>query len=51
MKAAQTAFKPDAPWRTMDESTRGELIHKLADLIEKNAVYMAVSKMSIFIYI
>ena len=42
MKAAQAAFKPDAAWRTMDSSTRGELINKLADLIERDAVHIAV---------
>jgi acyl-CoA reductase-like NAD-dependent aldehyde dehydrogenase len=42
VKAAQAAFKPDAAWRTMDSSTRGELINKLADLIERDAVHIAV---------
>lgn len=42
MKAAQAAFKPDAAWRTMDSSTRGELINKLADLVERDAVHIAV---------
>lgn len=41
VKAAQAAFKPDAAWRTMDSSTRGELINKLADLIERDAVHIA----------
>lgn len=43
VKAAQTAFKPDSVWRSMDESSRGELIYKLANLIERDAVYIAVS--------
>lgn len=41
VKAAQAAFKPDAAWRKMDSSTRGELLQKLADFIERDAVYMA----------
>ncbi|XP_063435021.1 retinal dehydrogenase 2-like [Mytilus trossulus] len=41
VKAAQAAFQPDSTWRTMDASTRGELLQKLADLIERDAVYIA----------
>lgn len=29
----------------MDASTRGELLQKLADLIERDALYIAVSKL------
>lgn len=39
--AAQTAFKLNSPWRTMDASARGALLNKLADLIERDAVYIA----------
>ncbi|KAA0184695.1 Retinal dehydrogenase 1 [Fasciolopsis buskii] len=39
--AAKTAFKRGSPWRTMDASARGHLLYKLADLIEKNADYIA----------
>lgn len=39
--AAYTAFKLGSPWRTMDASQRGRLLYKLADLIERDAVYMA----------
>jgi len=40
--AAQEAFKLDSPWRTMDASKRGMLLNKLADLIQRDAVYLAV---------
>ncbi|TPP59743.1 Retinaldehyde dehydrogenase type 2 [Fasciola gigantica] len=39
--AAKAAFKRGSPWRTMDASARGHLLYKLADLIEKNADYIA----------
>ncbi|VVC34894.1 Aldehyde/histidinol dehydrogenase,Aldehyde dehydrogenase N-terminal domain,Aldehyde dehydrogenase [Cinara cedri] len=39
--AAQEAFKLDSPWRTMDASKRGALLNKLADLIQRDAVYLA----------
>lgn len=41
--AAAKAFKWGSPWRTMDASERGRLIYKLADLIERDAEYIAVS--------
>ncbi|CAK4355685.1 unnamed protein product [Aphanomyces euteiches] len=34
--AARRAFKDDSPWRTMSATSRGELMYKLADLVEKN---------------
>jgi len=40
--AAQEAFKLGSPWRTMDPSKRGRLLYKLADLIERDTVYLAV---------
>lgn len=40
--AAQEAFKLGSPWRTMDASKRGMLLNKLADLIQRDAVYLAV---------
>ncbi|CAC5403332.1 ALDH1A [Mytilus coruscus] len=39
--AAKEAFKHDSEWRTMDASVRGELLYKLANLIERDAVYIA----------
>jgi aldehyde dehydrogenase (NAD+) len=38
--AARTAFD-HGPWRTMNASERGRLLHRLADLIEKNADELA----------
>lgn len=40
--AAQEAFKLGSPWRTMDASQRGVLLNKLADLILRDAEYLAV---------
>lgn len=42
--AAAEAFRLGSPWRTMDASKRGRLLYKLADLMERDAVYLAVSK-------
>nr|AYV89215.1 retinal dehydrogenase 1-like isoform X1 [Tetranychus evansi] len=39
--AAKEAFKLGSPWRTMDASARGALLNKLADLIERDADYIA----------
>merc|ERR1712071_524541 len=39
--AAKRAFKLGSEWRTMDASKRGRLINKLADLIERDANYLA----------
>ena len=41
VKAAREAFKLGSPWRTMDASQRGRLLHKLADLIERDQEYLA----------
>ena len=43
VKAARAAFKRDSEWRTMDASARGRLINILADLIERDQEYLAVS--------
>jgi aldehyde dehydrogenase (NAD+) len=40
VKAARTAF--EGPWRKMHASERGRLLHRLADLIEKNADQLAL---------
>jgi len=41
VKAAKNAFKLNSPWRTMDASDRGHLLYKLADLMERDRVYLA----------
>ena len=41
--AAKKAFALGSPWRRMDASDRGRLLNKLADLIERDAIYLAVS--------
>ena len=45
VKAASAAFKLGSPWRTMDASQRGRLLYKLANLIERDLDYLAVSYM------
>uniref|UniRef100_A0A3B4AAD5 Aldehyde dehydrogenase domain-containing protein n=1 Tax=Periophthalmus magnuspinnatus TaxID=409849 RepID=A0A3B4AAD5_9GOBI len=46
VQAARQAFRLGSPWRRMDASHRGLLLSKLADAIEKNAAYLAVSNYS-----
>lgn len=41
--AARAAFQIGSKWRTMDASMRGKLLNKLADLIERDGVYITVS--------
>lgn len=41
--AAKVAFKLGSQWRTTDASQRGRLLYKLADLIERDIAYLAVS--------
>ncbi|XP_033329279.2 aldehyde dehydrogenase [Megalopta genalis] len=41
VNAANKAFKLGSPWRTMDASQRGVLLHKLADLMERDRTYLA----------
>ncbi|XP_041371314.1 aldehyde dehydrogenase, mitochondrial-like [Gigantopelta aegis] len=41
VKAARDAFRLGSPWRRMDASERGNLMYKLADLMERDAVYLA----------
>ena len=43
VRAAHEAFKAGSAWRTMDASDRGILINRLADLIERDRDYLAVS--------
>jgi aldehyde dehydrogenase (NAD+) len=39
--AAKKAFAVGSPWRSMDASARGRLMHKVADLVERDADYIA----------
>lgn len=41
VEAARAAFHRNSPWRTMDASQRGRLLYKLADLIDRDATYIA----------
>lgn len=41
VSAAKAAFQLNSPWRTMDASRRGRLLCTLADLIERDAGYIA----------
>jgi len=41
VEAAAKAFELGSPWRKMDAYDRGRLLNKLADLVERDAVYLA----------
>lgn len=41
VSAAKAAFELGSPWRRMDAAARGRLIYKLADLMERDACYLA----------
>lgn len=43
VKAAKDAFRFGSPWRRMDASGRAKLLNRLADLIERDRAYLAVS--------
>lgn len=43
VQAARLAFSLGSVWRKMDASERGRLLSKLADLVERDSVYLAVS--------
>lgn len=43
VKAARNAFRLGSPWRRMDASHRGLLLNRLADAIERDSAYLAVS--------
>lgn len=43
VKAANEAFRLGSPWRTLDASERGKLLFRLAELVERDAQYLAVS--------
>ena len=42
VSAAKAAFKRGSPWRTMDASARATLMNKLADLVERDRLLLAV---------
>lgn len=44
VKAARDAFRFGSPWRRMDASHRGLLLNRLADAIERDSAYLAVSR-------
>ncbi|KAK8378765.1 hypothetical protein O3P69_009466 [Scylla paramamosain] len=41
VKAARAAFELNSEWRQMDAYSRGQLLYRLADLIERDRVYLA----------
>lgn len=42
VQAAKAAGQRASPWRRMDASSRGRLLHKLADLVERDRLLLAV---------
>lgn len=42
VQAARAAGRRGSPWRRMDASSRGRLLHKLADLVERDRLLLAV---------
>ncbi len=49
--AARKAFEIGSEWRSMDPSTRGELMHKLAQLMRRDIEYLAVCYNFVFNHI
>lgn len=43
VQAARLAFSLGSVWRRMDSCDRGRLLSKLADLVERDRAYLAVS--------
>ena len=41
MSSAKAAFKLGSPWRTSSGAARAVLMHKLADLMERDAAHLA----------
>ncbi|XP_042562279.1 aldehyde dehydrogenase family 1 member A3-like [Clupea harengus] len=41
VEAARAAGQRGSPWRSLDVSSRGRLLHKLADLLERDRVLLA----------
>lgn len=42
MRSARAAFQMGSPWRCMDASDRGHLLNRLADLVERDRLLLAV---------
>ncbi|XP_035297274.1 aldehyde dehydrogenase family 1 member A3 isoform X2 [Cricetulus griseus] len=42
VEAAQAAFQRGSPWRQLDALRRGQLLHQLADLVERDRAILAV---------
>ena len=47
MAAAKAAFRRDSAYRQMNASARGRLLLKLADLIDRDRIYLAVSMLTL----
>lgn len=45
VKAARAAGQRGSEWRRMDTSSRGRLLHRLADLLERERAVLAVSSL------
>lgn len=45
VEAARAAGQRGSPWRRMDASSRGRLLHKLADLVERDRLLLAVGSL------
>lgn len=41
VEAAQAAFQRGSPWRRLDALSRGQLLHQLADLVERDRAILA----------
>ncbi len=41
VKAARDAFRLGSPWRKMDAIDRGNLMNRLADLMQRDAAHLA----------
>ncbi|XP_061591821.1 aldehyde dehydrogenase family 1 member A3 [Cololabis saira] len=41
VEAAKAAGRPGSPWRSMDSCGRGRLLHRLADLLERDRLLLA----------
>lgn len=42
VKSARAAFQMGSPWRSMNASDRGQLLSRLADLVERDQLLLAV---------
>lgn len=51
VQAARLAFSLGSVWRRMDASERGRLLAKLADLVERDSVYLAVSSSTLAFFL